>query len=204
MTENATANEALMSILSKWANEGMANAAKGISVMLNRPVSLLTPTIVEVPLNEVTQRVGDPETEMVGIYLLTEGDFPGQTILLIDLKDALHLAELLLDQPEGSITELGEIERSALAEMGNVTASFFLNTIADEESNSCRPSPPAVIVDMLGAIVGILSLSMDPDLNSLMVMETVFMESSRAINAHFWVMPDSEFRVKPDEHHSGA
>jgi chemotaxis protein CheC len=170
----------------------MANAARGLSEMLGRTVTIDVPRVEMVPIGRVADHVGGPETEMVGIYLLICGEMPGQAILMASLEEALRLADLLLGEPEGTTQQLGDLERSALAEAGNLTVSFFLNAIASSTGISSRPSPPAVMVDMLGAIIGVVAAPMAAYSDELLIVETDFQESGRTVSVHFWVLPYPE------------
>ena len=167
----------------------MQHAAAGLSEMVGRPVSIEVPRVERVPIAHVADLMGGPETDMVCVYLLFEGDVDGQAVLMAPVHDALHLADMLLDEPEGTTTHLGALEQSALAEAGNLTLSFFLNEIAVLSGVSCRPSPPAVMVDMLGAILSVVATPVAGVSDELIIVETVFCEPERIVQVHFWVMP---------------
>jgi chemotaxis protein CheC len=168
----------------------MEHAADGLSGMVGRPISINIPQIEALSIGEIPNFVGNPETETVGVYLLIEGEFTGQVILMLPLTEAYYLADLLLGNSPGTTTELGDLERSALAEAGNLTASYFLNEIATLTHISSRPSPPAVMVDMLGAIVNVMTAPVASVSDALVIAETAFQESGRTILAYFWVLPD--------------
>ena len=66
-----------------------------------------------------------------------------------------ELIDLQIGLVPGSTRNLGEMELSVMGEMGNITGSFFLNALADATNLTLAPSPPAVMVDMAGAILDI-------------------------------------------------
>lgn len=167
----------------------MQNAAQGLSDMAGRPITINTPHVEKISINQIVTHAGSPETEIVGIYLLATGDFSGQVILMLPLAEALYLVDLLMGTPPGTTTELGEMEISALAEAGNLTTAYFLNEIAARTTVSSRPSPPAVLVDMLGAVMDIVTTPVASYTDVLMIAETIFQDSGRAIVAYFWVLP---------------
>lgn len=167
----------------------MQAAARSLSEMVGSTIEIDIPHIEAVPLSQVAVHAGGPETEMVGIYLLIDGDLQGQAILMLSLSDALHLVDLLIGVPPGTTTSLGDMERSALAEVGNLTLSSFLNEVSALTDTSSRPSPPAVMVDMLGAILNVVATSMAVVSDDLLIVETAFKEAERTTQAHFWVLP---------------
>lgn len=73
-----------------------------------------------------------------------------------------------MDVPGGTTSELGEMEQSVLGEVGNVVGSFFLNAVADRAHQCLLPSCPAVMVDMVGAIMSSVMAE------ALQVNETVY------------------------------
>lgn len=167
----------------------MEHAAHGLSDMTGRAITIDAPRVEKLPINQVVTHAGSPEMEIVGIYLLASGDFAGQVILMLPLAEALYLVDLLLGVPPGTTTELGDLERSALAEAGNLTTSYFLNEIAAHTTVSSRPSPPAVLVDMLGAVMDVVTTPVASFTDVLMIAETIFQDTGRAIAAYFWVLP---------------
>ena len=171
-------------------NAGIHNAAKGITYMLGEPLTVSTPTIRLVPLKKIPDLSGGPETEAVGIYLQAKGTVSGQMLIVIPYIEALELVALIMGEPSGSIHELGTIERSALAELGNITGSFFLNTIADTTGSSILPSTPVVLTDMIGSILDVILVMSDGASEYLLMFQATFERSGRGSQASFWIVPD--------------
>ncbi|GAB4445814.1 MAG: chemotaxis protein CheC [Anaerolineae bacterium] len=167
----------------------MQNVARGLTEMVGRPISINTTNVERIPLGKVPDWLGDPEAEMVGVYLLIDGDIAGQVILMFSLEQTLRLVDLLLGEPTGTTTELDDLARSAIAETGNLATSYFLNEVAKLTNTDVRPSPPAVMVDMLGAIFDVVTAPMAAIGDELIVVEAEFKEPDRIVTAHFWVMP---------------
>ncbi len=175
---------------------GMENAARGLSGMLGRTITTGTSQARVVRFSDLYEDIGHPETGMVGIYLRMEGDLSGQAILILSVKSALDVADLLMEEPQGTSTELGELEVSALGEVGNLTVAYFLNAMSSLTGRDLRPSPPAVMVNMLGAILGVLATTAGMTGDELLIIETVIQDpQDKLVEAHFWVLPDliSEF-----------
>ncbi len=177
-------------VLKDLATQGMAHVAKGLSGMLGQDIDIVTTNVGLVPVPKVVDRVGGPEELVVGIYLIAQGDMPGHVMLILPIADALLLVDMLLGEPEGTTTELGSLERSALAELGNLTASYFLNSVAAATGFDTRPSPPAVMVDMLGAVLNIILIAAGGAEPDIMLLDTVFSCLDREVKAFFWVVPD--------------
>lgn len=181
----------LYEILQSIATAGIRNAAVGFSSLLGHTLGVSNPAVKVIPLLDIPSIVGGLENEAIGIYLRAEGDLTGQIMLIISYDTALELVDLLMGNPEGTTTQLGSLERSALAEVGNMTGTFFLNAIANATGASIRPTPPAVMVDMLGAILDIIIATSGGVSDQVMLLEANFFDGSRAVETSFWVIPDS-------------
>jgi chemotaxis protein CheC len=190
MSKDPTVNNEMINRFELFACEGMRNAISGFSTMLGEKLQYTDPTVQKVPLSEIATLLGGPETEAVGIYLNSEGKLAGQFMLIIPLERSLDLTDLLLDVPPGTTKELGTLERSALGEVGNITASFFLNTFSNMTGIATRPSPPAVMVDMVGAIMDIIVAACGGVSDHVLLMQTTFLLKERSIETSFWVIPD--------------
>ncbi len=168
---------------------GLKNVAQGLSDMVGRPISVAATHTETLPIGQLPEWLDNPEAEMVGVYLLIDGAIFGQVILIFSLGEALHLVDLLLGEPSGTTTELDELGRSALAETGNLATAYFLNEVASLTGTELRPSPPAVMVDMLGAIFNVISAPLAAVSDNLVIVEAEFKEPDRTVTAHFWVLP---------------
>ncbi len=168
----------------------LLNAARGLSDLLERPITMGTVQARVVHFSELWTGIGHPESAMTGLYLQMKGDLAGQAMLILSLEDALHLTDLLMDQPLGSSTELAELEQSALAEAGHLMVAYFLNAMAVLTGRPMRPSPPAVMVDMLGSILDVLAASAGEGSDDLMIFETILQDAQGLAEIRFWVLPD--------------
>jgi chemotaxis protein CheC len=104
-------------------------------------------------------------------------------------QTAFDLIDMLLGQTPGSTTELSDMERSVLGEVGNIMGSFFLNHLSNASGHSLQPSPPAVLMDMAGAILEVATVSVLEQSEHTYVIETVFETSDRQVAGSFLVMP---------------
>ncbi|MEI7848784.1 MAG: chemotaxis protein CheC [Chloroflexota bacterium] len=180
----------LFEILKSIASEGIKNAARGFSGMIGHKIEVSNPVATLVPLLQIAQIVGGPENEAVGIYLRIEGDLLGQIMMIIPYTKSLELVDLLMDLPEGTTQSLGSMERSALGELGNMCGAFFLNSLAKMIGASFRPTPPAVMVDMVGAILDIIIATTGGVSDHVLLMQANLMDGQRSVEADFWVIPD--------------
>lgn len=180
----------LFEMLRSIAGEGIQSAAHGFSGMVGRKIQVSNPVARLVPILSIPQIVGGPDDDAVGIYLRFDGDLNGQMMMIVPHQKALELVDLLMDLPPGTTQQLGSLERSALGELGNLCGSFFLNSVAKISGASFRPSPPAVMVDLVGAILDIVVATAGGLSEHALLMQANFLDGHRLVDADFWVIPD--------------
>jgi chemotaxis protein CheC len=148
------------------------------------------PSVRVVPLLDIPKLSGGPESEAIGVYLRADGDLTGQIMMIIPYERALELVDLLLGEPCGTTKHLGSLERSALAEVGNQTGTFFLNAVSSLLGVSVRPSIPAVMVDMVGAILDIVVATCGGITDQVLLMQAEFVNGDSSVETDFWMLPD--------------
>lgn len=190
MENIAQFDQDLMEKLTTIAGEGINNAAIGFSGMVGRKIEVSSPRLELIPLLMIPKIVGGLEDDAVGVYLRFEGDMHGQIMMIIPHHKALELTDMLMDVENGTTQHLGSLERSALGELGNLCSSFFLNSIAKTVGASLRPSPPAVMVDMVGAILDIVVATAGGVNEHVLLVHANFMDGPRCVETDFWVIPD--------------
>jgi chemotaxis protein CheC len=171
-------------------SHGFDNAAKGFSGMIGQKLQVANPSVRSISLQEIPMVLGGPENDAVGIYLRVEGDMAGQVIIILPLEKAFELADMLLEQKTGTTKELGSMELSALAEVGNLTGTFFLNAMSELTGVSARPTPPAVMVDMIGSIMDVIIATMGDVTPKVLMFQSNFVFGDRQTEANFWIIPD--------------
>lgn len=190
MADIAEFDQRLLDMLKTITGEGIKNAANGFAGMVGRKVEVSSPVLELVPLYTIPKVVGDPENDAVGIYLRFEGDMIGQIMMIVPYQKALELADLLMEAETGTTKTLGAMERSALGELGNLCSSFFLNSIAKSVDANFRPSPPAIMVDMVGAILDIVVATAGGVNEHVLLAHANFKDGDRSVETDFWVIPD--------------
>jgi len=178
--------------LEDLVSAAMQGAARNLSAMVGRTISICTQRVLTVPLCQINEYAGHPESEMIGVYLLIEGDRSGQAVLMFTTESALKLVDLLMGLPTGSTQSLEDMERAALGEVGNMMVSGFLNDLVAVIGGELRPSPPAVMVDMLGVIMGLVASSVAAMSDDLLVIDASLVDAEQMVQARLWVLPAPE------------
>ena len=178
--------------LGPWAalvSLGTDNAMSGLSEMIGQDIEVRSFGLRRVPVLEIPSIVGGADVMTIGIYLTVSGSADGHLMLMYEPRIAYAFVDLLMGQPLGTTQVLGEMESSALGEMGNVIGAFFLNAIADAAGLELRPSPPAVMADMAGALLDVVTADILLTQDETYLAETTFKVADNEISGLFFVMP---------------
>ena len=174
-------------------SKGIGNAMYGLSGMIGCELAVTGLSLKQIAAKDAAELLGGAENMVVGIYLTISGDADGHLMLVHDPKIAFELIDMMMGLPLNSTRHMGEMERSVMGEMGNITGSFFLNALADATNMSLTPSPPAVMIDMAGPILDVALTKIMQEQDEVLVVETAFGTASRHISGTFLVMPTMSF-----------
>jgi len=178
-------SEIQLDALGELANIASGTAATALSQMLGQEVELHVPRALALPLADAVDSAGSAEEVVSGIAFELEGDVQGLVLLLVPDKDAQMLCELLGVEPG---TELGD---SALAEIGNILGTSYLNAIVAMTGLALMPSPPYVATDLLGAIVASLLAQTVGDADVALVLDSELVLADNPCSLSFMLMPAS-------------
>ena len=189
---DASAEPLSESDMEAWAQvsgAGMANALRGLAKMLGQEIATGVVSTRRVPLMEATELLGGPEAATAAVYFALSGDAQGHMVLVYVPEVAFELVDMAMGDPPGTTKDLGEMERSVLGEVGNVMGGYFLQTLGDTSGMSLRMSPPAVMMDMAGAIIDAVIADIMVFSDEVVVVETEFGTDQRRVHGTFLVMP---------------
>ncbi len=181
----------------KLAKLGSATAVSGLAQMVNKDFAISALSIEEVSIRNATRLVGaKADDSVIAIYLLFSGNTSGQILLSFDPQTAFDLVDMALDLEPNTTKALGEMERSVLGEMGNIVGAFFLNSVADCAGLRLMPSPPTVMEDNAGRLVGSLLAEAFKGRDSIFVIKLKFHSSVKEIEGNFLVLPSVVIHTK--------
>ena len=173
-------------VLKEIGNIGSGNAVTALAHMLNCKVDMSVPQVRLLDFKDVGSILGDEEQIMAGVYLMVEGDITGSIMFLLEKESASKLVNILMGRDSDN-TEFGEIEESALKEIGNIIAASYLNSLSTLTNLSIYPSVPALCIDMAAAILSVPAIEFGTMCDKLLLIQSQF---SEGLNGYFILVPD--------------
>lgn len=127
---------------------GTGNAATALSQMLGRTVRITLPEVRIMGYNEAIQWIGGPEAITAGVLVNISGQINGIMLSVQPLEFVNLVLGSMLDEKISDYGELGELERSALIEIGNIMISTFINALSGLAGMTVELTVPSLTVDM--------------------------------------------------------
>ncbi|MHA6529235.1 chemotaxis protein CheC [Paenibacillus sp. BAC0078] len=181
-----------MDVLKEVGNIGAGNAATALSQLLNKPIDMAVPKVQLLSFEEITEKVGGAEELVYAVFLRVEGQAPGNLFFILTPEAAMNLLSRVAGIELSNEGELGEMELSALSEIGNILAGSYLSSLADFTSLSMYPTVPALAMDMAGAILSYGLLQFGQMGDDALLIDTTFLEGQNEIEGQFFLIPDPE------------
>lgn len=179
-----------LDVLRELGNIGSGNALISLSKLINRRVEMQIPRINILEYQEVTELMGGADTPVVSILLDFTGDIKGSIMFVLEPQYAFSLISVLRNRKVEDITELGEIDISALKEVGNILAGSYLSALSRICKLDVLPSIPYFAYDMAGAILSVPAIQFGQMSDNILYIETFFAEGNNNIMGKCFLIPD--------------
>jgi chemotaxis protein CheC len=170
----------------------MRRSTESLSKMTGAHVKLVSPRFGLIPIASAADLAGGADRPVAGVYLTVSGDASGHILLLFPENAAYRLVDVLCELPLGSSSELDEMGKSCLGEVGNITGTSFLIGLSEHTGLLLRPSPPEVVQDMVGAILSTILAELSMVSDEAFVIETEFTEETTSVVGMLLFVPTGD------------
>lgn len=187
--------ETYYDVLKEIGNIGAGNAMTALSQMLQSKVDMKVPQVRLLEFSEVGEMMGGEELIMVGVFLGVEGDITGSMMFMVEEHTARHLIQKITMGmlPEGN--EFEEMGLSAMKEVGNIITGAYLNSLSTLTNLKIFPTPPALTVDMAGAILSVPAIQFGIFGDKILLIQSQFHDEIQ-LDGYFILIPDMESYAK--------
>ena len=113
--------------LDKISESSSKNAARALSQIVDKQVSVKFPSIALKPMDEIKKLEGEM---IISISELT-GDVKGNILLAFPKDKGLHLMDIMMMQETGTLKEMNEESTGAFNELNNIVGGAFVSAFAN-------------------------------------------------------------------------
>ncbi len=169
---------------------GTGNAATALSQMLNREVRITLPEVRIMGYNEAIEWIGGPEEITAGVLVKLSGQINGIMLSVQQLEFVNLVLDSALKKKINDYSELKELERSALVEVGNIMISTFINALSGLADMDVKLTVPAFTVDMQGAILAVPMAEYGGQSDYIMTIGGNFVCDNKQVPCRLLMSPD--------------
>lgn len=183
--------ESYYDVLKEIGNIGAGNAMTALAQMLQSKVDMRVPQVRLLEFSEVGELMGGEEQIMAGVLLGVEGDITGSMMFMVEESSARHLIQKITMGMLPAGTEFEEMGLSAMKELGNIITGAYLNALSTLTNLKIFPTPPALTVDMAGAILSVPAIQFGVYGDNILLIQSQFYDEVE-LDGYFILIPDME------------
>ena len=185
-------NSLEIDVLRENGTIGTGNAATALSQLMNKNIMKTMPEVQILGFNEAITKFGGPETIVSGVLVTTSGELNGIMLYLQQLDFINLMLEQVLTEKIEDFEQLGEMEVSALVEIGNIMISSYISAISKLTGININLSVPVMSVNMLGAIMSVPMVELGYQTDKIMTINGKFFVDDKEVYSNLLLMPDVE------------
>lgn len=185
-------NEMHIDILREIGNIGAGNAATSLSQMLMKKVDMAVPEVKLLDINEAIDIMGGPENVVLGILIRMSMDLEGMVMFLLKKDFVCLVVNSLLGSNIERFEDIGDMELSALSEIGNIMIASYINSIASLTGMTIDISVPALTIDMSGALLSVPAIEYANVSDKIVFIQEKFFADKDSVDSHILLVPSVE------------
>jgi len=178
------------SVLKEIGNIGAGNAATSLSGLLGRRIDMNVPKVQILTLQQTGEALGGAELPVAAVLVsLRSENVNGIMMFVVELDRTNGLISGLIGENGG---EMGELELSALQEIGSILTASYLGALSTFLDVKIDRSVPTLAIDMAGAILSLPAIEFAKVSDNTLFIESVFQSDANDVSGYFILVPDQE------------
>ena len=184
-------NQEVFDVLKEIGNIGAGNATTALAKMLDMKINMMVPKVELLEFSELSGVISEEDEPVMGILLEVQNDIGGSMMFFLELKSAHYLVNKLTMKPLDDMSDFGEMELSALKEIGNIIAGSYLSAISSMTNMTITSSIPYLCIDMAGAILSVPAIQFGKYGDKALLIQTEFGDDVM-IDGYFILIPEMD------------
>lgn len=185
-------NSTELDIIKEIGSIGSGNAATALSRMLSAKVSMNIPKVSVVGFNEAVALVGEPEETVAAVLVEMSDEINGIMLFIMKEEFAEEVLKRMIGSGESNFMSLSEMGASALAEIGNIMISSYVNAMSKLAQVDIALSVPQISVNMLGGILSLPMAVFGITSDRLLMIKGKFVMNDKEVTGDMLLLPDVE------------
>jgi chemotaxis protein CheC len=178
-------------IIKEVANIGASNAATSLSKIVHKRISVNVPEVSMPEFKDLSKFLGGGDKIVSGLLVNVTGEISGMIMYIMTKESSCALIENIMHKKFDSFEQFGDIEVSALTEIGNILISSYLTAVAKLLNLNIKQSLPYHCIDMADAILSVPAAEFGKVGNNVLFIKSNFDEND-ALSGYFMLIPDVE------------
>ena len=171
---------------------GLGNAATSLASLLSRKIQMTQPDVSILSYNDAVYKLKKKKKIVVGVLTRVTGDINGLMLYIQDLNFINMMLNNLLSEDITDYDQLGEMEMSALIEIGNIIISSYINSLTSLADISVKLSVPGVSTNMLGGIMTVPMIEFGYETDKIMMIGGSLICDDQEIGGNLLLIPEME------------
>lgn len=180
-----------LSAVREMANIGLGHATTALASLTGRSFNMNVPYAESVALTALPKMLGS-DALYTGIYMPVDSEIGGHMAFMFPWDSAQQLWSMLLGQAPETPDQVGEMEASALIEVGNIINGSFLNALSGMTGIQMLATPPSLAIDMSVVILDAIVTEASIGEHAALTIETEIFDEARSTKGTFLYIPTVE------------
>lgn len=181
-----------LDVLKEIGNIGSGNAASSLSELIQCNTDITVPSVRMLDFSEAVNFLGGPENVAIGMLVGIKGDITGMMLYILQHSFASKLTSTLFGSEIEDLTNMNEMERSFISEVGNIMAASYVNALSQLTGMMIDISVPNMTVDMVGAILSVPAVEFAQVGNKVLFIDDGFVIGDGEIKSNMILVPEMQ------------
>lgn len=178
-----------LDVLREVGTMGAGRAATALADLLNEKVTISLPETQFIPLEGLSEVLGDPEKLFFILDTRLEGELGGRISFLLPPQEAIVLGAALLGKETGEVDIQDELFQSSLKEVTNILVGAFMAALSDVTGLTIMYNVPSFAHDMVAALLDYIFIEIAQDSEHALFVKTKIQVKNIDFEGMFLLFP---------------
>lgn len=181
-----------LDVLKEIGNIGSGNAAGALSELLQCSTDITVPDVKMLDFDDAVNFLGGPENVAIGMLIGLSGDITGMMLYIIQQSFASRMTKATFGSEIEDIINMNDMEKSFIAEVGNIMGGSYINAIASLTGMTIDISVPVMTVDMVGAILSVPAVEFAQVGDKVLFIDDSFIIDGGEVKSNMILVPEMQ------------